>query len=269
MIRNGYHAFNKPPRWAQIDRAHPLAQGLQAAWLFTEGTGNTLFDSSGNGNHLVGMNSPTWGAGQKGIAGQTNGTTQYWDNATMFLPTTASTVILIATPGPSVNTGSIIGNSQSDPTGTNKDFNIHYPYSGTIYWDFAGTGNPGRVSYTPTGSFFGKSHHMAFVVGTGVQAIYEDSALKVSAASGGVRANLNPGVQIGRRGSLYQQATIEQFLIYNRVLSAAEIAWLYEENYAFMTPPTVRRFYSLPSGVVVPGSYQGGLAISPQMQIGI
>lgn len=53
----------KPPVGATLKTAHPLANGLVGAWLFNEGTGTTLNDYSGNGNHgtLTGATHlPTW-----------------------------------------------------------------------------------------------------------------------------------------------------------------------------------------------------------------
>lgn len=53
----------KPPVGATLKTAHPLANGLVGAWLFNEGTGTTLNDYSGNGNHgtLTGSSHlPTW-----------------------------------------------------------------------------------------------------------------------------------------------------------------------------------------------------------------
>lgn len=42
--------WQKPFRGQQINKSHPLAKGLVGAWVMNEGTGNTVFDLSGNGN---------------------------------------------------------------------------------------------------------------------------------------------------------------------------------------------------------------------------
>jgi hypothetical protein len=48
-----------------------------AEWLFTDGSGSTVTDSSGNGNHITLVNSPTWSTDTPFKArAQTSGRTQ-------------------------------------------------------------------------------------------------------------------------------------------------------------------------------------------------
>lgn len=58
----------KPLPGAQLDRSHPLAQGLLGCWLMNEGSGLSVYDYSGNDNHGVLTNGPTWVAGPDGGA---------------------------------------------------------------------------------------------------------------------------------------------------------------------------------------------------------
>lgn len=54
----------KPVRGAKLNKNHPLARGLVGIWLLNEGTGNTLFDHTGNGYNasLSGFGDlPSWG----------------------------------------------------------------------------------------------------------------------------------------------------------------------------------------------------------------
>lgn len=70
----------KPPLGAQLRRDHPLAAGLVGAWLFNEGSGNRVFDYSGNGNHgtLTNMDPATdWVPGPSGMAVDTDGVNDY------------------------------------------------------------------------------------------------------------------------------------------------------------------------------------------------
>lgn len=265
MNRNGFHQMQKPLRGAMIDPAHRLSQGLFAALLFTEGVGNTVYDYSGNGNHVVGVGAPTWTAGQHGIAGNLNASaSQYYTNTTSNFPTTAVTIVVIAN-AQNVN-ASIFGNPAADGVGGGGLINIHYPYGGTLYWQF---GSAGRIQYTPPTSFFGTWHHAAFTaasVGTG---LYTDGVLQAS-GSGGTRSLVSPGFAVGLFNVYYYAGQIEQVLVYNRVLSASEIEWLSYENYAFMTPPAVRRFYSLPAGGSSGVSVSRGLSIGAgRLSIGV
>jgi hypothetical protein len=266
MIRNGFHYTNKPTRGATVDRSHPLSRGLITALLFNEGTGNTVYDATGSGGDVTGVASPTWAAGRDGHTGSISAQLgQYYSNTTLPFPSSNLTIVTIARVTTTNNNSSIIGQPVADTQGGTGYFNLYYTYGGTIYWRF---GSSPDITYTPPTSFFGTWHHAAFTSSPTANGLYMDGVLKTS-GGGGSRTVGNPGFTLGSWSGYLFGGQISQTLIYNRVLSAAEIAWLNEENYAFMTPPTVRRFYSLPSGVVVPGSYQGGLAISPQMQIGI
>lgn len=65
----------KPYFGTPLNRAHPLSAGLVGCWLFSEGSGNRAWDASGCENHgtLIGMNDPPiatsgWGPGPHGGA---------------------------------------------------------------------------------------------------------------------------------------------------------------------------------------------------------
>jgi len=61
----------KPPVSARLIKGHPLARGIVGCWLFNEGSGNKVFDLSGNGNTGLfgtGTNIPTWKSGKFGPA---------------------------------------------------------------------------------------------------------------------------------------------------------------------------------------------------------
>jgi len=75
-----------------LDRAHPLARGLAAWYPFNEGAGRRANDISGNGNHGTQLLDPAWtGTGGKltGSALTLNGSTQY-----VSVPTSASLAIV-------------------------------------------------------------------------------------------------------------------------------------------------------------------------------
>lgn len=71
----------KPPRGCQLNRTHPLARGLVGAWLMNEGTGDTVWDYSGNQNTgtLMNMDPATdWVATQHGEALDFDGSTNQY-----------------------------------------------------------------------------------------------------------------------------------------------------------------------------------------------
>ena len=52
----------KPPLGARLIPGHPLANGLVGCWLMNEGSGNKVYDLSGNGNSGTLTNGPEWKA---------------------------------------------------------------------------------------------------------------------------------------------------------------------------------------------------------------
>jgi len=112
-----------------------------------------------------------------------------------------------------------------DSNGTHR-FQAHAPWSDSnIYWDYGDAGGPGRVvaSYTPylnrwthvvlTSQGNGGSRKEIFINGVSVAS---------SGSSDGPDIVLN-GISVGRFGGIYHQGNIDDFRIYNRVLSNAEI----------------------------------------------
>lgn len=77
----------KPLLGRQINWAHPLAHGLVACWVMNEGTGNKIFDLSGNGNDGT-FTDVTWNATEKGIG------TYYGTFASNFMITVSSSQII-------------------------------------------------------------------------------------------------------------------------------------------------------------------------------
>ena len=52
--------WQKPPLGVQINRSHPLAQGLVGAWIMNEGSGSRISDLSMFGNYGSAINGNSW-----------------------------------------------------------------------------------------------------------------------------------------------------------------------------------------------------------------
>lgn len=52
--------WQKPPLGTQLNRAHPLAQGLVGAWVMNEGSGNIINDVARNSLGVFSPNKPVW-----------------------------------------------------------------------------------------------------------------------------------------------------------------------------------------------------------------
>jgi len=83
--------ITKPPRGILLDRSHPLSRGLIGCWLLNEGSGNKVFDLSGNGHHgtFKNMDPQTdWVGGRDGFAVDFDGSDDYieWPAKASLIP---------------------------------------------------------------------------------------------------------------------------------------------------------------------------------------
>jgi hypothetical protein len=199
-------------------------------------TGNIAADSSGFGSN---------GTYQSGATTSASVPTLQFTNATSMSFTVAGATVSAPTfswptGGPvtvafwnNVTTAQV-RNSSAFTVGnmdTPNRFHVHAPWSDSnIYWDYGDLGGTGRISTNYT-AYLNKWTHVALVStgnGGNFKAIYLDGVLIVSAASSDGPDVAMTGVNIGRwpANGLDHQGLIDDFRIYDRVLSAAQIAQL-------------------------------------------
>jgi len=240
--------FNKPPLGSQIDPEHPLSRGLVACWLMNEGSGNRIQDISGNGNHGVLTGGPLWRPGPRGVALALDGLD---DRVLLSNPAIASgnafsivTWIYIRGAGftGANNYSTIIGNSYYNRL-------LVAIFSGAPVRLLAqmGAGNhlSGNFSIGKNESFL-----VAYVYdGTNAQwYINGNSSGAPYPCIIGLNANQRLGSFDGANYFLYGRQ--DELRIYNRALTAQEIAQLYREPYAFIHQP--RKYWLMPQGGMIP-----------------
>ncbi len=114
--------------------------------------------------------------------------------------------------------------------GANR-FQVHAPWGDqNIYWDYGNITGTGRVS-TAYGAFLNRWTHVAVVSqgnGGTFRGLYLDGVLRVSATTSDGPDIALSGLQIGRWGgpTLYHRGRVDDFRIYNRVLTAQQIQML-------------------------------------------
>ena len=216
--------WRQPLPIERLDRAHPLAPDL-ACLVANQGPYGRL-DYLGNAWATEGT--PTERLGRNGLAVRFT-TGQAWTNTTITLPTTSGSVVMVALSESSADQGSVFGAYDSANAAR---FQAHFPYSGTVYWDFGGTTDgTTRLSYTPSAGFWGAWRHMAFTAGPRGMAIYEDGVLKASHSTAASRsASSAAGFYVGRWLDS-NTARIESLFLYSRQLSAAEVGALFIQPY--------------------------------------
>lgn len=211
----------KPILGEQIDWSHPLASGLVGCWLMNEGSGSTVQDLSGNGKHGT-LGATTWAAGKFGsclgfdggdtinITGFSLSGSYTWSFWVCSTDTTANTDLFDCQTG-----RMIVLWRQSDML--------------TLY-----DGNYRYFGSTPSSGW----HHVVFVASA--------TTLTCSCYMDGVQSgitrtytpvNIGGSVAIGSRYSgddNYFNGLMSSCAIYNRALSASEIAQLYREPFGMI-----------------------------------
>jgi hypothetical protein len=217
------------PTLPRVQRGHPLARGLVGAWEFTEGSGLTAYDSSGLGNHAAFSNAPIWAGGNRGSALSFNGTSNYLSAADS--PSLQITQFTIA--------AWVKVDSFSDYRFiSNKGDNLTRNYE----MDIRITTGKVNVGFTQGGVFRETSSNTSlslnawyFVSGTyngATIAVYINGALDASVAqTGNPDTPSNPLFLGSGTSSLHlMSGQIGEILLYNRGISAAEIALMYTQT---------------------------------------
>ncbi|MFC1742059.1 DUF2341 domain-containing protein, partial [Nanoarchaeota archaeon] len=126
-----------------------------------------------------------------------------------------------------VMNGTVFTGSLSDP----NRFSAHVPwYTNLTYWDYGNITTTGRI-YANYSDYLDKWTHVAFVSegeSGNFKAIYLDGQLVASEASSDGPTNFT-GFYIGSTGTTHN-GSIDNFMIFNRVLSAEQILALYNNR---------------------------------------
>ena len=235
----------KPTRGICLNRNHPLSRGLVGLWLFNEGSGGQVFDLSGNRNTIsfaAGAASPSWGSGQFGPVlsfdggdyafapdnpslnpsnqltivvwvKQTNiGTTEVWVGKEGS-STNRSYYLRCYTAGPNVNTIQLVLSSDGTTFNTWQSGNSIMT---------AGVWNQIVAVYNSSESeprlyFNGKHIPGSWAAGSMPASLFNNSA------------QLELGTR--RNGDEFFTGLLDIPLIYNRALSASEVALLHREPF--------------------------------------
>ena len=252
----------KPRLFRKPNLSNPISKGLVGLWLMNEGSGNTVQDLSGNGNHATfHANGPDWAAGQYGRALKFNGSD---DN--ILLPATllgaqnvtGMTFYAIVTPSAVALSAGIIGGASNEGYG--------YYESGGI-WVNSGT-IPRMTTYHATTGYKDASSSITLVANTtyhicgvhdpanGTNYIYVNGVL-----GGSVAGVTNTGTSfaaafIGRNVKSTAQywfpGSIEYCAIYSRPLLASEIQQLYREPFCMFDRDPIELWTGAMGGGVPP-----------------
>jgi len=241
MIIKTSYPFMKPPPSARLIRGNRLAQGLIGYWLMNEGAGDKVFDLSGNGNIGTFVNGPIWAAGKFGSAVSFSGT----NDQRISVPFTRGTSPLISET--LVVWVKPIGvNTANDNQGILTI--AQYDKSANARLSFATDGVTPSVYSTlsvASASFVGSALSLGVwyqIVGvfdatsatTMIASLYVNGVFVGSDTGSGDYFYAADSILFGISKGYYDRVLkgyIDHGLVYNRALSASEIAQLYREPF--------------------------------------
>jgi hypothetical protein len=252
------YGSQKPPLGSQLDRNHPLSRGLVGCWLLNAGVGvpRDLFNPGGV---LTpgGSPPPAWIAtpGGTGI----NGSTGYYTSGPNQAPNLASHDFSVVTLASSTLTGGTNHTIVSfGDNGGSTDHCVHLRFESSSQLRFAFYADDFDVDVSPmtAGALYG----IAATFGTAnkLQSVYLNGALQGTRTASGVFSGgqyLSLGCDVWVAGQNLLNGSLVYVFLYNRTLSAGEIASLYAAPYQMVQAPSMYRY-------LVPGG-GGGATLTP------
>lgn len=209
-----------------LNKGHPLSRGLVGCWLFNDHPGATgkTYDLSGNGNHGTLVNDAVSAVGKWGNCLDFSAN----DDAVMTFPSTTF--------------------ADGEPFTAMCWYNVAALVDDKVFWGGTGIGcrlelrfTSGTIRYGDDGgtvtelsgvAVAGGWHHVAFVQNNDVLYAYKDGALANSGAANAAYSFAQFGNSVlGQAGNDGWQGQLDVFVIYNRALTAGEVASLYTDPF--------------------------------------
>ncbi len=203
----------------QTTRKQVSNSGLVGYWSFNEGSGLVASDSSGNGN-IASVNSATWTDGKKGRALSFNGSSSYVSSPTISITNNITASAWVYSTNFSQN-GFIVGKNN-----VNEQWELFFE-GPLLRWRGGAPTTDTTYCTAPANSQW---HHVVATQSGTDASLYIDGVLCDTGTVTAI-ANGSGTIDIGRfNGGYYFNGKIDDVRLYNRVLSATEIANLYKQN---------------------------------------
>ncbi len=235
----------KPVRGMQVNRSHPLARGLAACWPLNEGTGNKVYDLSGNGNHGTFYNNPQWASGKLGncLSFDGDGSRIHFGNVGSFSRLTVSFWAYLR---PQTSSRRLLWDNYGITV-----FRTSSNGSMTIY---LGNGSSWSA-YINTEALSDNTWYHIVVVYDGASIFsYVDGFRQSSEKPYSETVPLNSFSISTSSSTSSFDGLIDHVMIWDRVLSASEIARLYREPFAVFDLPVKAAMFYIANVIRVAGS---------------
>ncbi len=232
--------FGAPAAHASVIQMTPNNIGLVGYWSFNEGTSTIAHDFSGHGNtgYLGGSTPPQWVAGKLGNALNFDGSSSYifvYNTGNAVMPTSNSPFTIALWLKPTslscAHTCSIMNNETYNVSGFRfavGSAGAPYPFQ---FWTSESGGTISLLSdVTPAVNTW---YHVAISYNGTTATMYVNGAAQSTPSTGNYIGNTN-GIFIGYPigGKEYFPGLMDEIHIYNRALTATEVAGLYQSGAA-------------------------------------
>jgi len=208
-----------------------FTRGLVAYWSFDEGTGNTAYDASGNGNNGTLTNGPKWTKGKSGSALSFDGSNDYVDCGSDESLDITDEITIEAWVKAASFPASSYYNTLVNKRGNYAISLYASPGSSTatIRYIFCGVDS----SWIETGVSVGLNEwaHISVVWDGNIEKVYLNGDEVYSRSASGSMSPTDEIMGIGGGWSgEYFNGLIDEVRIYNRALSAEEIRYHYNRG---------------------------------------
>lgn len=244
----------KPPVGTPLDWGNPINNGLLGAWLFAEGGGAQVCDSTGHQDGAL-MASPAWSVGQLGKSLKfANASSQYVDLGTtgpICTLTGDCTVSLWFRPNGDYTTSQALAIC-ADPTTSNVPFALTLGFTDNKieWWQSGGGPTLASTRSISTDTWFHVVCTRSGVSGSWALKMYILGALDNSTTSGTDSVAGSAQLCFSRFGgfnSYFLSGWLDNVRVWNRALNPTEALLLYSQPFTGYAAPR-RRIISAASG---------------------
>ncbi|MGD8787712.1 MAG: LamG domain-containing protein [Phycisphaerales bacterium] len=246
----------KPPLGRQINFSQPLSKGLVGCWLMNEGSGSTVNDLSGNGNHVDWVGTPIYVPGKFGPACDfpSTGNSEYLTKAPSvgWGDGSEGTIVIYFKIDSAVNYGSPF----CTKVGVDDVINIWLYSTPYIRIDHFNTEGSDWADFSWAGITTDTWYHFVYRWANDLAEIYINGALAASESSFSGTPRISSTIYIGsNRGDASRglDGQIDHLLAFNRAVTTSEIIQLYREPFCILYPSFS---YLLYGGIAVPSGGQ-------------
>ena len=251
----------KPLLGRQINWAHPLGKHIIGVWPMNEGSGNKIYDLSGNGNDgtFSGMDGSNWVPGRKGHALDFDGGYIDFGDRDILDITDQISLCVWATFDATGN--QLFAPHKYLSTGDQRSYRLYAfgaaPFN--ISFAISSTGaSGGALTEITVGGEIAADGEWYFIVGTLNATTMRLYVNGIEIGSSGHSGGIHPGtapLYFGRdQATARHDGLLDFSIIYDWGLTAEEVQWLYRDSSAMFQQNRVRRF-SIPAA--------GGVSIVP------